>query len=977
MSFADFINSFNLKIVFTFLFLLSLHLISFAQDPYAIQLNRENGLPSNVIYSVFQDSQGFIWLTSDEGLTRYDGFEYKTYKSNDQTSLAGSVISEDKFGRIWYENFDGYIYYVEANELRMLNQNVPSGFLHYGLSDKYIFVCQQNGVDVFDLATLKLVKTVDIDLMYAESSKGKDNDFYILFNEGLVKIDTALNVTTTKYAFHTEETAKQLYGGSDFLYVVSKRNEKKTAYFFDTDLRFTHQLSIANPDFIQGSAFVDNQFWIHTPQGTFIVDTSGVVQNNGMACFAKSSISCVIKDRQNNYWISTTNDGIFLVPDFDTKLYTYNEFIPNRIEKSNGGFIVSSKRGELLELNYALQKKRIISSDPEKSEIYFLYCDTLKQQLFYSSKGFRAISNYDSSNTVFTDVAVKDICLIDDKYYAVAASGFGGLMLRSKDSLDNNSLWDEAFHKNVKTDSSVFALLKEKVRGKSVVYDPVLNLVYLAASTGLYKISPTIVKEIKWNGESFYASKLVLYNGQLVALSSKGNLYQINRYEKFEALNQKFKLNDFEIRLLKSYGSSIFFLSNQAIHRFDFKTRNHSIVETFVSTAEINDYVLHENWLLVLTNSGILTLNVDRNEAEKSTGIFHLNYMEMNGMKLDYLTPKEFSYTENSLNINFSLLDFGNTRHASVFYRLNPDALWQEVSPETRTLRFAALSPDEYSIAFKVNNQVQKQTITFTIHPPFWKQIWFLGLCCVLILLMGYAYYRWQISLLFRQIKLLREKIQLEKSLSQSILTSIKSQMNPHFFYNALNTIQAYIFTNDKKNASAYLSKFSKLTRMILEMSGKEKITLNEEINALTLYLELEQVRFSDDFDFVIHIDKSLDQEMIKLPSMLIQPYVENAIKHGLLHKKGEKKVELSFVYERGVLKVIIDDNGIGRKRSAELNKIKDEVHESFSSTANQKRLEILNRDSTSKISVAYFDKVDDYQNSFGTTVVAYIPIND
>jgi LytS/YehU family sensor histidine kinase len=223
---------------------------------------------------------------------------------------------------------------------------------------------------------------------------------------------------------------------------------------------------------------------------------------------------------------------------------------------------------------------------------------------------------------------------------------------------------------------------------------------------------------------------------------------------------------------------------------------------------------------------------------------------------------------------------------------------------------------------------------------------------------------------------LLREKIQLEKSLSKSILTSIKAQMNPHFFYNALNTIQAYIFTNDNRNASSYLAKFSKLTRMILEMSGKEKISLSEEIIALKLYLELEQVRFNDDFEFLIEVDQGIDPEMIKLPSMLIQPYVENSIKHGLLHKKGIKKVVISFLYQDGILKITIDDNGIGRKRSAELNKIRDEVYESFSTDANQKRLEILNRDSNSKISVSYFDKADDYQNSLGTTVVAYIPIN-
>ena len=199
--------------------------------------------------------------------------------------------------------------------------------------------------------------------------------------------------------------------------------------------------------------------------------------------------------------------------------------------------------------------------------------------------------------------------------------------------------------------------------------------------------------------------------------------------------------------------------------------------------------------------------------------------------------------------------------------------------------------------------------------------------------------------------------------------------MNPHFFYNARNTIQAYIFTNDKRNASVYLGKFSKLTRMILEMSEQELIPLQEEIQALTLYLELEKMRFDDDFDFELKVDYSVDVDMIKIPSMLIQPYAENAIKHGLLHRKGQKNLLLEMKMEGKYLVVTIDDNGIGRAKSEEMKVHKKEKHSSFSTRANEQRLEILNRNKSQKVVVEIEDKLDENKNALGTKVRLFIPL--
>ena len=135
-----------------------------------------------------------------------------------------------------------------------------------------------------------------------------------------------------------------------------------------------------------------------------------------------------------------------------------------------------------------------------------------------------------------------------------------------------------------------------------------------------------------------------------------------------------------------------------------------------------------------------------------------------------------------------------------------------------------------------------------------------------------------------------------------------------------MNTIQSYILSNDKREAITYLNKFSSLTRIILELTEKNYISIQEEIKTITLYLDLEKARFFNDFNYTITVDEQIDTELTKIPTMLLQPFIENAIKHGLLHLKRMKLLTIDFRRNDNALEIWIDDNGIGRKKSGELN---------------------------------------------------------
>jgi tetratricopeptide (TPR) repeat protein len=215
---------------------------------------------------------------------------------------------------------------------------------------------------------------------------------------------------------------------------------------------------------------------------------------------------------------------------------------------------------------------------------------------------------------------------------------------------------------------------------------------------------------------------------------------------------------------------------------------------------------------------------------------------------------------------------------------------------------------------------------------------------------------------------------ELQHRLNDMTLTALHSQMNPHFIFNALNTIQSYVYSNDKKSASSYLGKFSELIRKILDNSSKQTITLEEEIELLQLYIDIEKARFGDTLYVVIEVDPDVDIEGVYIPPMLIQPYVENAIKHGLLHRTEEKQL---FIFIRKSedqdIEIVIEDNGIGRSKSIELNKTKLK-HNSFANAANEKRIDLLYELFGKKAKLEIIDKINQDGTAAGTKVIITIP---
>ncbi len=219
-----------------------------------------------------------------------------------------------------------------------------------------------------------------------------------------------------------------------------------------------------------------------------------------------------------------------------------------------------------------------------------------------------------------------------------------------------------------------------------------------------------------------------------------------------------------------------------------------------------------------------------------------------------------------------------------------------------------------------------------------------------------------------------KEKMNVEKQKVAMELKALRAQMNPHFIFNAINSIQHFILNNDSKAAHLHLTRFSQLIRKVLENSRFESISLAEEIKMLELYLELESLRFSSKFNYKISVDTSINPENVLISPLIIQPFVENAIWHGLMHLK-ERQGELLIGFEKinGSLKCTINDNGIGRKRSMELKK--GTSHESMGLSIAKERLQIVNMLNKAKTSVNLIDKTNTDGSPSGTIVELFMPV--
>ncbi|MBK8953227.1 MAG: histidine kinase [Chitinophagaceae bacterium] len=446
--------------------------------------------------------------------------------------------------------------------------------------------------------------------------------------------------------------------------------------------------------------------------------------------------------------------------------------------------------------------------------------------------------------------------------------------------------------------------------------------------------------------------------------------------------------SDFCIKVKSSYTDSSLWISNgSGLLRFDPGQKKVMSIITMQNglTQHGHGYAFNifpDNILAHLFYGNLNIIDLDAYQQNMFTPAVQFNSVKVLDKEKIYGldTTKAILYTkyyENFIQFEFASLAYNNGNQGQYAYILEgADKNWIH-SGQKNTVSYSGLQPGNYYFRVKAANNDgiwgPESVIKIIIQPPFYTTWWFISMTVLSFISAIYFWNRLRIQQARKEEKLTAA---FQQQIAETEMKALRAQMNPHFIFNSLNSIQKYILKNEHFEASQYLTKFSRLIRLILDQSHQNTITLGSELDLLKLYVEMESLRFDNKFEYSFEIDPFISTDTVEIPSMLIQPYVENAIWHGILHKEEKGKLTLRFIKkDENKLLVTIEDNGVGRQKAAELKSKQILKKKSYGMQITENRIAAINRIQNIHAAALVTDLKDETGTATGTRVDLNIPL--
>ncbi len=918
-----------------------------AQSPSSYSLSSIYDFNVTTIYDIHQAVNNHVWIGTDQGLFEFDGVLFKKYSStNFQTEY--SEIKEDIEGRIWCQNFTGQIFYVKNRELILfkdINSFSVDGLFNFNINKfPKIYISTDKGCFVSDFKRDKLFKPEDASFLI----NAVPNKQFTFFNSKTIYANGS-NIIA-----HSNKTKESLFDYSKlyrFNYRLFKQDEERLFVVSNTNNNFTiiefsekgiSENTIQDIPLMNLSSFyydkVNQQYWIGTIEGLFVFNAAFKKIHH---FFKQESISSITKDLENNFWVGTLNNGIFIIPSIDIQTYD-SHFGNNRIID-----IKAINDRDLYILNDA---KQFYKYDFLKKKLYFLKdLDKKVKRIVYNPilNGF-----YLTGTNRFYTIEKNEIV------FETSNNIKAGNKLSDSSYIVSNTI--NAYIKYYKNDS--LSILRNK-RSYTNAICRETKYPYVSYSDGLFYYTDNESFEIRYEDKPLLVNYVLTSddtNGVWVC-DLQGKLFKIEGRKVSQIFDFKTK-----VKKITHKDSVLFLTTDQGIIKYYIKSRKLDYINKLdgLASNKVTGLEIIQDSMYVATLAGLSKVGLDYSYLNKVRPKVFLEGVKINGENFPLKKNYNLSFKENNIVVDLSTYALRSQKQFKFYYRItNLDEKW--IENQGNSIQFIALNPGDYYIEIKaVNEDFFESKNTYKLHfkiaYPFYKKWWFyLLIFSSSLALLGYIFYN-----TFKNKN-------LEKQLANSTITTIKAQMNPHFMFNAMNTIQSLILKEDKEKAYKYLTKLAFIIRENLNMSDKPFIAIADELKLLTTYFELEKLRFKKDFEYQIVVDETLHD--IQIPSMIIQPFLENAIKHGLLHKKGLRKVTISFKVEKHLI-CIIEDNGIGRKASQVINKERAGAqHESFSTSSIQNRFDLLKKYYKLNLGFWYEDLYEASQ-AVGTRVTINIP---
>lgn len=944
----------------TCIILLNCTLVAPAQQNFRF-FTAADGLPSNQLYHILTDSRGFIWVAHSHGLTRFDGNRFTNFSNPDQNSEGVTDLVEDKNGVLWCHNFGGQIFRVVNNRLQLFEKfkwRDQRAFPGIKISEKNeLIATHTKGIYIYDIGRDKdTVITPDgkeYPLLHVAIGKVQ-NKIYCLYKNGLFRIE----------GNHFTEMKQAGKDSFDFHSTPAIIGDFKDSLFLLSGNRQT--IGVLT---IKGNSYqVARKF--AAPEGVFFISKTS--ENDAWLCGKNStynlqnpfrridnlSITGLIRDNEGNLWFSTLQNGLVMINRNSENIKPFglalsNTEIIKALASWRGKLAVATNKGKLYLLGPGGQTLSETSS-PNKNNIEALHVTS--DSLLYAGTDHLLKYNNAQNNFIFlvNTSSVKDI----------SSDSTGNIYLANAYNVQKISKSKE----------------KEIYRSKrcwATKYAHFSKTVYASFADGLYAFKNNKTKELKAFGKSIFANTIAVQNQHVVVGTINNGVFLFENDKAVQHLHAGNELLNDHVLKVKFFDNNAWILTEKSIASWNLETGRiiHFPFGDHFMLTNVSDFIFWNNRLILANGNQLEVMNIDGYSNFKIPTAF-IDRVIINPSDTIFEKNARLKHNQNDISFYIGGISYSSGKQIQFQYQLiGADSTWHTVSSSQHIINFPLLQPGKYTFRVRAVafNGVKGNAVAypFTILQPWWQNPWFMISAAAILALLIYLAISRRIRSINQKNELLLEKLNLQSQWRESMLAAIRSQMNPHFIFNALNTIQSYIYASDEVKASNYLGKFSDLIRKILDNSQKKQISLTNEIEMLQLYADLEVIRFENTMIAAFWVDPHLNTDTIYLPPMLVQPYVENAIKHGLLHKKENRKLDIRFIEKNngGLLLIEIEDNGVGRKESEAINRYRRKKHNSFSTLANNQRVEILNLSSENRISIETIDKFDENKTPSGTLV--------
>lgn len=911
-----------MKRAFIILIFLVFSSISNAQIQYKFNhFTTDDGLPTNSIYCITEDKNGIIVLGTDNGLTFFDGNDFKTLNVKDGLTNPYIVaVTKDENDVLWFINYGGKLQKFVNNTIittsfltEQTNSilNTDTKIYAYTTQNRYSnksyyyqVINKKNGL-VFKS------KNTNNSTKFASPVFCQDNKEIKIINNNLIlgshKIAIPKDVTLLHKVILRKNNVCLL--DENYLFILDFNGSVLN------QIKLPNALS-KNPvykfDFIIDKQ--DNCWLSIQNKGLFILKSNDWIEiNKNLGLSSADNINFIYNDSSGKIWIATNEKGLFCIPNIDIQFIRF----PNENNYFNG-------------FAYSLDKNSLFFSS--KFNLYSLDKKNNIKPIKRSKEEIK-IDNFNAIPVFYTNEMNPPTW--DKNIQMLLIQGRGLLQYETQISFTlygRNSLRYYNNQVAMQSESPIQEKIKRVVLYKNEYYFNNSEKINIRTFN---EKEIKIKRELKFNFKGFIQDFAFIKDTMWIA--TEGKVYKAFREKIVDSISSINNIPVENINRIKTINDAIYLWNMNGLFVLIPKGNRVLNKNNFLPSNDVYNVTQFNHQLLVATKDGLAKISTNLILKKSKNPDFNIVYKAKVESKI------EISSNEELVKLEFKIQNFEAPKNQIIQYKID-HLNW--ITTQNLFVNFQSLSYGNHAVSVRVkdvNSDWTTQNISINKAYPFYLKWWFIFIANLLLLGLIYSIYRYQITKIKRKKQ---QEIYTNNKVAELRQSALSAMMNPHFVFNSLNAIQYFVNSNQKEKSSEHLGKLARLVRLFLSHASEPFISIEDEIKRLEIYLELEKVRFNN-FDFAFNIENKIDIHQTKIPNMIVQPFIENAILHGVSHlKENDGKIDLNFHLKKNILTIEVIDNGFG----IDSNKPKNASHISKGIAIINERIEILQQSYPEKV---------------------------